>query len=239
MATQPITVPRPQRDPARRAAILRAASRVFAQSGFAATSMEDVAGAAGVSKLIVYRHFASKEALYRSVLERVFERQVTLFVENMAAGLEAGGATRALLSVGREYPDGFRLLWRHATREPQFAGYVHQFRDSAVSAARGCGARGSARVPGVGRADVVRPRGRRSPQLARPRRSGARRRVRRARSGGVARDDQDVGSSLDLSSSFTRARTTLGAGRPAPTATSHPRRSRRLPPRGATESRPR
>ena len=136
MATQPITVPRPQRDPARRAAILRAASRVFAQSGFAATSMEDVAGAAGVSKLIVYRHFASKEALYRSVLERVFERQVTLFVENMAAGLEAGGATRALLSVGREYPDGFRLLWRHATREPQFAGYVHQFRDSAVSAAR-------------------------------------------------------------------------------------------------------
>ena len=109
---------------------------MFAQSGFAATSMEDVAGAAGVSKLIVYRHFASKEALYRSVLERVFERQVTLFVENMAAGLEAGGATRALLSVGREYPDGFRLLWRHATREPQFAGYVHQFRDSAVSAAR-------------------------------------------------------------------------------------------------------
>ncbi len=39
-------------------------------------------------------------------------------------------------SVGREYPDGFRLLWRHAAREPQFAGYVHQFRDAAVSAAR-------------------------------------------------------------------------------------------------------
>jgi AcrR family transcriptional regulator len=109
---------------------------VFAHSGFAATSMEDVAGAAGVTKLIVYRHFASKESLYRSVLERVFERQVTLFVENMAAGLEAGGATRALLAVGREYPDGFRLLWRHASREPQFAEYVHQFRDTAVSAAR-------------------------------------------------------------------------------------------------------
>ena len=205
MATQPITVPRPQRDPARRAAILRAASRVFAQSGFAATSMEDVAGAAGVTKLIVYRHFASKEALYRSVLERVFERQVTLFVENMAAGLEAGGATRALLSVGREYPDGFRLLWRHATREPQFAGYVHQFRDSAVSAARGgCGARGSAASSRSG------PRRRCSTTWSTQSSTGSttatrsRRRVRRARSGGVARRS-GRGSSLDLSSSFTRA----------------------------------
>jgi AcrR family transcriptional regulator len=98
--------------------------------------MEDVAADAGVTKLIVYRHFAAKESLYRAVLERVFDRQVELFVENMNAGLEAGGATRALLTVGREYPDGFRLLWRHAAREPQFADYVHEFRDTAVSAAR-------------------------------------------------------------------------------------------------------
>ena len=97
--------------------------------------MEDVAAAAGVTKLIVYRHFEAKEGLYRAVLERVFERQVALFVENMAAGLEAGGATRALVSVGREYPDGFRLLWRHAAREPQFADYVRSFRDVAVDAA--------------------------------------------------------------------------------------------------------
>jgi AcrR family transcriptional regulator len=129
-------VVKPQRDPARRAAILQAASRVFAHSGYAATSMEEVAAAAGVTKLIVYRHFEAKETLYRAVLERVFDRQVELFVENMAAGLEAGGATAALLGVGREYPDGFRLLWRHAAREPQFADYVRQFRDTAVSAAR-------------------------------------------------------------------------------------------------------
>ena len=127
---------RPQRDPARRAAILRAAASVFADSGYAATSMDDVAAASGVTKLIVYRHFESKEALYRSVLERVFDRQVVLFVENVAAGLQAGGATRALLLVGRESPDGFRLLWRHAAREPQFAEYVHNFRNAAVDAAR-------------------------------------------------------------------------------------------------------
>jgi AcrR family transcriptional regulator len=128
--------PAPRRDPARRAAILEAAASVFARSGYAATAMEDVAAASGVTKLIVYRHFASKEALYRAVLERVFDRQLELFLENMAAGLEAGGATRALLSVGRESADGFRLLWRHAAREPQFAPYVREFRDAAVDPAR-------------------------------------------------------------------------------------------------------
>src|SRR3954454_11733847 len=56
--------------PERQAAILRGAAAAFAQSGFAATSMEDVAAACGVTKLIVYRHFDSKEELYRTILER-------------------------------------------------------------------------------------------------------------------------------------------------------------------------
>ena len=109
---------------------------MFAASGYAATSMDDVAAAAGVTKLIVYRHFEAKESLYRAVLERVFHRQAELFVANMAAGLEAGGATGALLTTGREHPDGFRLLWRHAAREPQFADYAHEFREAAVGASR-------------------------------------------------------------------------------------------------------
>ena len=134
MATTEI---RPQRDPARRAAILETAASAFAHSGYAATSMEEVAAASGVTKLIVYRHFGTKEALYRAVLEGVFTRQAELFLTNMAAGLQAGGATAALLQTGRESPDGFRLLWRHAAREPQFADYAHQFRDTAVQAARG------------------------------------------------------------------------------------------------------
>jgi AcrR family transcriptional regulator len=125
-----------RRDPARRAAILEAAASAFAHSGYAATSMEDVAAASGVTKLIVYRHFGTKEALYRAVLEGVFTRQAELFIANMAAGLQAGGATAALLQTGRESPDGFRLLWRHAAREPQFADYAHEFRDTAVQAAR-------------------------------------------------------------------------------------------------------
>ena len=127
---------RPRRDPVRREAILHAAAEVFAHAGYAATSVEDIATAAGITKLIVYRHFDSKENLYRAVLERVFLRQAELFLANLAEGLQAEGTTRALLTVAREWPDGFRLVWRHAAREPQFADEALHLRDAAVSKAR-------------------------------------------------------------------------------------------------------
>ena len=58
----------------RQASILRGAAQAFAHNGFAGTSMDDVAAACGVTKLILYRHFETKEGLYRAVLQRVFER---------------------------------------------------------------------------------------------------------------------------------------------------------------------
>jgi AcrR family transcriptional regulator len=127
---------RPLPRAARREAILKAAAGAFAHSGYAATSMDDIAAASGVTKLIVYRHFDSKEALYRAVLGQVFERQAELFIENANRGMQAAGATNALLTVAREWTDGFRLLWRHAVREPQFAEYARDLRDIAVGAAR-------------------------------------------------------------------------------------------------------
>ena len=45
------------------------AATAFATKGFASTAMEEVAAASGITKEIVYRHFASKEELYRAVLE--------------------------------------------------------------------------------------------------------------------------------------------------------------------------
>jgi AcrR family transcriptional regulator len=97
--------------------------------------MEDVAAACGVTKLIVYRHFEGKEELYRAVLERVFTRMG----EELEAGLvhpSRGLGARTILTVAREDPDGFVLLWRHAAREPQFADYAHDQRELAVKAVR-------------------------------------------------------------------------------------------------------
>ncbi len=126
-----------KRSPVRRLAVLQSAAEAFAHAGYAATSMDEIAATAGITKLIVYRHFQAKETLYRAVLEQVFQRQAELFLANISQGLEAEGSTRALLEVAREWPDGFRLLWRHAAREPQFGEYALSLRDIAVEAARG------------------------------------------------------------------------------------------------------
>jgi AcrR family transcriptional regulator len=107
----------------RQAQILGAASRAFARGGFAATSMDDVAAEAGITRLIVYRHFASKEALYRAVLTLVADRLRQEFLAAMprAAPEDHGWIHRMMLSIARENPAGFRLLMVHAAREPQFA----------------------------------------------------------------------------------------------------------------------
>ena len=120
---------------ARQEAILRGAARAFARAGYAATSMEDIAAASGITKLIVYRHFDSKEELYRAVLQQVFDRLAEEFVIGYSQGAGGVGA-RSLLTVAREDPDGFRLLWRHAAREPQFADYARELRERSVDASR-------------------------------------------------------------------------------------------------------
>jgi AcrR family transcriptional regulator len=58
----------------RRQQLERAASRLFAERGFRAVSMEDLAAEAGVSGPAVYRHFASKEALLADLLIDVSEQ---------------------------------------------------------------------------------------------------------------------------------------------------------------------
>jgi AcrR family transcriptional regulator len=122
----------------RQASILAAAATTFARAGFAATSMDDVAAAAGITKLIVYRHFASKEELYRAVLTQVATRLHEEFVARRALpeGERRGFATRAMLSVARENPDGYRLLTVHAAREPQFAETHRLIREAAYDIAR-------------------------------------------------------------------------------------------------------
>src|SRR5438270_8306989 len=58
----------------RREQVLDAATRAFARTGYVATSLDTVAAEAGVSHVILYRHFASKSELYRAVLDRASTR---------------------------------------------------------------------------------------------------------------------------------------------------------------------
>lgn len=136
MATAPAPPPRQLLGrAARRETILKGAAAAFADKGYAGTSMEDVASAAGITKLIVYRHFTSKEELYDAVLEGVSERGAEMFIAGLQAGRPGSGAVRALLTVAREDPAAFTLLWRHAVREPQFAEHAGSIRQRGVKAA--------------------------------------------------------------------------------------------------------
>jgi AcrR family transcriptional regulator len=116
----------------RREQILAAATQAFARAGFAATSLDDIAAQAGVSRAILYRHFDSKTDLYRAVLDRACER----LARTVGTGDFTAGSIDALVGAAAEDPDGFRLLFHHAAREPEFRAEMGRFRHAMVSIAR-------------------------------------------------------------------------------------------------------
>jgi AcrR family transcriptional regulator len=109
----------------RREQILDAATRAFARSGFAATGLDDVAAEAGITRVLLYRHFDSKNDMYRAVLDRALT-QLGKSV-GPTTGYDAG-TIPALLHAASADPDGFRLLFRHAAREPEFRDVIDALR---------------------------------------------------------------------------------------------------------------
>lgn len=117
----------------RREQILAAATNAFARSGFAATSLDDVAAEARVTRVILYRHFESKTDLYQAALDRMCSRL------DVHVGQPTGGFTVAsidgLIQSAVESPPGFRLLFQHALREPEFKERINKFRADITAAA--------------------------------------------------------------------------------------------------------
>src|SRR3954453_7999899 len=60
-----------------KAAIVRAAKRIFGDRGFAATTVDEIAGSARVAKGAVYHHFKTKEDLFGAVFDQVSRDLVT------------------------------------------------------------------------------------------------------------------------------------------------------------------
>ncbi|HEX2286190.1 MAG TPA: helix-turn-helix domain-containing protein [Mycobacterium sp.] len=116
----------------RREQILDAATRAFARTGFAATSLDDIAAEAGVSHVILYRHFASKAELYRAVLDRACAR----LADTVGTDQFDEASIPKLLQAAAADPDAFRLLFRHAAREPEFRDVIDFIRLAATEIAR-------------------------------------------------------------------------------------------------------
>jgi AcrR family transcriptional regulator len=125
--------------PERRDQLLTSALTVFADQGFHSTSMNDVADAAGITKPVLYQHFASKRVLYRELLVDVGDRLRTVIVDATADArspheqVERGMA--AYLRWVAADSSGFRLLFGGgARRDEEFARDVRAVEASIAEA---------------------------------------------------------------------------------------------------------
>ena len=112
-------MPRPRvrmSGPQRREQLVAVGRAVFAERGYEATSIEELAIRADVSKPVVYEHFGGKEGLYTAVVDREMQR----LLDRFTAALAEGGGPRALLERAalalldyvEDDTDGFRVLSR-------------------------------------------------------------------------------------------------------------------------------
>lgn len=87
--------------------IIRAASRIFAENGYAATKTADIAELAQLPKPNIYYYFGSKEKLYRAVLESVTEPLLAAsvpFIEYRDPVKALTAYIKAKLLISRDYP---------------------------------------------------------------------------------------------------------------------------------------
>jgi AcrR family transcriptional regulator len=101
----------------RREQLIATGRQLFAERGFDATSVEEVAARAKVSKPVVYEHFGGKEGLYAVVVDR----EVRALLDRITTALTAGHphelleqAAVALLDYIEAETDGFRVLVRES-----------------------------------------------------------------------------------------------------------------------------
>ena len=83
--------------------------------------------------MILYRHFDSKTDLYQAVLDRMCAR-LDAHVEEPTGGF-TDASIDGLLEAAVESPAGFRLLFHHALREPEFKERIEKFRADITAAA--------------------------------------------------------------------------------------------------------
>jgi AcrR family transcriptional regulator len=94
--------------------ILKAALKLFAESGYNAVSTSKVARMAGVSEGLVFRHFKSKEGLLHAVMEMGKKRIIALFTK-IADNNEPKAVLRGIIeipfNIGQEEYSFWRLLY--------------------------------------------------------------------------------------------------------------------------------
>lgn len=102
----------------RREQLVGVAREAFAERGFEATTIEEIADRAGVSKPVVYQHFGGKEGIYAVVVDREVTKLTTAITEALDAAPHPRAAAEdvaaAFLGYIEDHEQGFRILVRDA-----------------------------------------------------------------------------------------------------------------------------
>lgn len=123
----------------RREQLLDVARALFAERGYAATSVEEIALRAGVSKPVVYGHFGGKDGIYGVVVEQETQELLRRISSALSVGqprvrsaahprVRLEQAAMALLTYVEECTDGFRVLVRDSppfTLTGHFSGLLN------------------------------------------------------------------------------------------------------------------
>ncbi|MCP3425139.1 TetR/AcrR family transcriptional regulator [Rothia sp. AR01] len=116
--------------------IVEAASRCFAESGYAQVTVDDIAHEAKISKPMLYRYFDSKSELYEDVLHahgREFMGRLDVILDRFST-LDQSEVVRELpilavfVTYAKDSDDGYQLLFEsEAIYDPEFSEIVQDF----------------------------------------------------------------------------------------------------------------
>jgi TetR/AcrR family transcriptional regulator len=117
----------------RRAAVLDTACRVFSRRSYRAATTAEIAREAGITEPILYRHFASKQALYLACIDDAWERIRVAWDEAVAAEPDPAAWTQAMSTAFfqfKEQRSAVATLWLNALTEsgddPEIRKYLRR-----------------------------------------------------------------------------------------------------------------
>jgi AcrR family transcriptional regulator len=123
----------------RRQQLFAVALELFAQRGYRATTMDDIAERAGVTKPLLYQHFSSKRALYLELVDSIAQdlltaiRRAVIRAEGPRQQVELGFAAYFQLVVSNEAE--FRLLYGRDHADDQELGRALRTVEDAIAEA--------------------------------------------------------------------------------------------------------
>jgi len=118
---------------ARRAQILKVSAELFLREGIDQTSMRRIAGEAGVTATLLYKHFASKDDLLKSIAESFFSELVVSLdaaVTGVTDPIErARKLMHAYVTFGIDNPRAYHLTFMTALPRLRRGEEMKRFRD--------------------------------------------------------------------------------------------------------------